>query len=205
MYDDVESDFWKEQISQMQKNNLAHKKFDRLYISDCEKEFENFKILHPELVIETTFSASYSTLEFFVTEDVKFRLFVQNQTKGSFLQKKDGDLVKIADAKFPNNPFMEINAFLKNQVEIKKEISRLKENALINRKKQKVVGEFIKAYCMHVFDDKFVWSLDYQKYDFLLTVEKKTLYDEKKGEKLQFTVSCNNYKKEITNIIKNTK
>ena len=63
---DIESDFWKEQLSAMQKNNLLRKDSDKLYMSDCEEKFEEFKLLHPELVIESICGANYCSLEFFV-------------------------------------------------------------------------------------------------------------------------------------------
>ena len=43
MFNDIESDFWKEQLSAMQKNNLLRKDSDKLYMSDCEEKFEEFK------------------------------------------------------------------------------------------------------------------------------------------------------------------
>lgn len=198
MYDDAESDFWKEQISQMQKKNLAHKNFNKLYISDCKQIFEDFKILHPELITETTFSASYSILEFFVTENVKFRLFVQNQTKGSFLQKQNGDLIKIADAKFPNNPFKEINEFLETRTELKKQLFKIKENAVVFQKKQKIVGEFIKSYLINLADEQFIWDLQPLKNDFLLKITK---FDDKLKSK-SYIITIDNFKQEIKSILK---
>ena len=70
MFNDIESDFWKEQLSTMQKNNLLRKDSDKLYMSDCEEKFEEFKLLHPELVIESTCGANYCSLEFFVTQNI---------------------------------------------------------------------------------------------------------------------------------------
>ena len=135
MFNDIESDFWKEQLSAMQKNNLLRKDSDKLYMSDCEEKFEEFKLLHPELVIESTCGANYCSLEFFVTQDIKLRLFVQNQTKITFLQRTDDDLIKIADAKFPNNPFKEIEEFLSHKKEFNKHLLHLKEEKQIIQSK----------------------------------------------------------------------
>ena len=154
MFNDIESDFWKEQLSAMQKNNLMRKDSDKLYMSDCEEKFEEFKLLHPELVIESTCSANYCSLEFFVMQDIKLRLFVQNQTKITFLQRTDDDLIKIADAKFPNNPFKEIEEFLSHKTDLNKHFLHLKEEKQIIQKRQKFVSFFVEAYLNKKLGDK---------------------------------------------------
>ena len=159
MFDDIESDFWKEQISAMQKNNLLRKDSDRLFMSECEKKFEEFKLLHPELVVETTCSANHCSLEFFVTQDVKLRLFVQNQTKLSFLQRSDGDLIKIADAKFPNNPFKEIEDFLLHRKDLTEQLLQLKETKQIIQKQQNFAAFFIEAYLDKKLGEIFQWKI----------------------------------------------
>lgn len=172
MFDDIESDFWKEQISVMQKNNLMRKDFDRIYMSDCAEKFEEFKRLHPEISIETTCSANHCVLEFFVTQDVKLRLFVQNQTKISFLQRSDGDLIKIADAKFPNNPFKEIVDFLSHRNEIKKHLLDLKEDMKIIQKRQNFATFFIEAYLDKKLGEKFQWQIQKNKKNLLIIISK---------------------------------
>ena len=159
MFDDIESDFWKEQISAMQKNNLLRKDSDRLFMSECEKKFEEFKLLHPELVVDTTCSANHCSLEFFVTQDVKLRLFVQNQTKLSFLQRSDGDLIKIADAKFPNNPFKEIEDFLLHRKDLTEQLLQLKETKQIIQKQQNFAAFFIEAYLDKKLGETFQWKI----------------------------------------------
>ena len=159
MFDDIESDFWKEQISAMQKNNLLRKDSDRLFMSECEKKFEEFKLLHPELVVETTCSANHCSLEFFVTQDVKLRLFEQNQTKLSFLQRSDGDLIKIADAKFPNNPFKEIEDFLLHRKDLTEQLLQLKETKQIIQKQQNFAAFFIEAYLDKKLGETFQWKI----------------------------------------------
>lgn len=159
MFDDIESDFWKEQISAMQKNNLLRKDSDRLFMSECEKKFEEFKLLHPELVVETTCSANHCSLEFFVTQDVKLRLFVQNQTKLSFLQRSDGDLIKIADTKFPNNPFKDIEDFLLHRKDLTEQLLQLKETKQIIQKQQNFAAFFIEAYLDKKLGETFQWKI----------------------------------------------
>ena len=159
MFNDIESDFWKEQIFAMQKNNLLRKDSDRLFMSECEKKFEEFKLLHPELVVETTCSANHCSLEFFVTQDVKLRLFVQNQTKLSFLQRSDGDLIKIADAKFPNNPFKDIEDFLLHRKDLTEQLLQLKETKQIIQKQQNFAAFFIEAYLDKKLGETFQWKI----------------------------------------------
>lgn len=172
MFDDIESDFWKEQISVMQKNNLLRKDSEKLYMSDCENKFEEFKLLHPELVIETTCSANYCSLEFFVTQDVKLRLFVQNQIKISFLQRSDGDLIKIADAKFPNNPFIEIEIFLSRKMDVNKQLLKIKENSQIIQKRQNFAAFFIEAYLEKKLGEMFYWNIQKNKKNLLIKINK---------------------------------
>lgn len=159
MFNDIESDFWKEQLSAMQKNNLLRKDSDKLYMSDCEEKFEEFKLLHPELVIESTCGANYCSLEFFVTQDIKLRLFVQNQTKITFLQRTDDDLIKIADAKFPNNPFKEIEDFLLHRKDLTEQLLQLKETKQIIQKQQNFAAFFIEAYLDKKLGETFQWKI----------------------------------------------
>ena len=159
MFNDIESDFWKEQLSAMQKNNLLRKDSDKLYMSDCEEKFEEFKLLHPELVIESTCGANYCSLEFFVTQDIKLRLFVQNQTKLSFLYCSDGDLIKIADAKFPNNPFKDIEDFLLHRKDLTEQLLQLKETKQIIQKQQNFAAFFIEAYLDKKLGETFQWKI----------------------------------------------
>lgn len=172
MFDDIESDFWKEQISVMQKNNLLRKDSEKLYMFDCENKFEEFKLLHPELVIETTCSANHCSLEFFVTQDVKLRLFVQNQIKISFLQRSDGDLIKIADAKFPNNPFIEIEIFLSRKMDVNKQLLKIKENSQIIQKRQNFAAFFIEAYLEKKLGEMFYWNIQKNKKNLLIKINK---------------------------------
>lgn len=172
MFDDIESDFWKEQISVMQKNNLLRKDSEKIYMSDCENKFEEFKLLHPEIVIETTCSANHCSLEFFVTQDVKLRLFVQNQIKISFLQRSDGDLIKIADAKFPNNPFIEIEKFLSRKMDVNKQLLKIKENSQIIQKRQNFAAFFIEAYLEKKLGEMFYWNIQKNKKNLLIKINK---------------------------------
>lgn len=172
MFDDIESDFWKEQISVMQKNNLLRKDSEKFYMFDCENKFEEFKLLHPELVIETTCSANHCSLEFFVTQDVKLRLFVQNQIKISFLQRSDGDLIKIADAKFPNNPFIEIEKFLSRKMDVNKQLLKIKENSQIIQKRQNFAAFFIEAYLEKKLGEMFYWNIQKNKKNLLIKINK---------------------------------
>ena len=153
-------------------------------MSECEEKFEEFNLLHPELVIESTCGANYCSLEFFVTQDIKLRLFVQNQTKITFLQRTDDDLIKIADAKFPNNPFKEIEEFLSHKTDLNKHLLHLKEEKQIIQKRQKFVSFFIEAYLNNKLGDNFQWVI--QKNNQNLSIH--FLQNKNKKEELTFVI-----------------
>ncbi len=195
MYDDVESDFWKDIFVHMQHKNMVRVGAERLCLQDCEAAFDRFAMAHPELQPEITNAESYKTWEIFVSDSVKFRLFIQNQIKGTLLQRSGGDLVKIADAKFPNNPFPEIEEFLANRNELLKDLHRQVEVHIHESKKMKLVSEFIKAHLKKKFGDRkdVVWTLETCKEDFKLNLQvgkdSKTI-----------SLTCNNYISEIQSL-----
>lgn len=192
MYDDVESDFWKEIFVHMQHKNMVRANAERLSLSDASAQFERFSFAHPDIKAEITNAASYTTWEIFVTPTVKLRLYIQSQIKASLLQVQGGDLVKIADAKFFNNPFPEINEFLSHKNEYQKEIYRLKEKAQRNQRQVHLAGQFIKAYLMEKFSDNdAVWHLEYEKNQIILVIEKK-------GEEKKVLLELKDWQKKLS-------
>jgi len=193
MFEDVESDFWKEIFVHLQHKNMIRIGAERLYVQDCDKAFERFALAHPDIQTEITRSENYATWEIFISDTVKLRLFLQNQIKGSLLQKSGGDLVKICDAKFPNNPFPEIEEFLSHRNEYLVELHSKLENSIRVTKKQKLTGEFIKAHLKKKFDNQkeIIWTLEPEKNDFKLTLQKGK-------DSKTITVSCKNYIEEIS-------
>ena len=89
----------------------------KLSLIEAEQTFERFSFAHPEIKADYSINSdlegkpSFATWEVTVTPEIKFRLFIQNQIKASLLQRRGGEYIKIADAKFPYNPFSEISEF----------------------------------------------------------------------------------------------
>lgn len=195
MYEDVESDFWKEIFVHMQHKNMIRIGAERLSVQESTAAFERFQLAHPELQPEITNAATYVTWEIFVSDTVKLRLFIQNQIKGSLMQRTGGDLVKIADAKFPNNPFPEIEEFLSKKDEYLRDLHSKIESHIRIEKKQKLLGEFIKAHLIKKFSDKngIIWSLEPDDDNFKLTVTEA-------GEKRTVILSCENYINRIASL-----
>lgn len=192
MYDDVEADFWKEIFVHMQHKNMVRVGAERLSLSDCEQAFSRFNIAHPDIQAEITDSSSYKTWEIFISDTIKLRLFIQTQIKGTLLQRNGGDLVKIADAKFPNNPFPEIEEFLSKRNDYLKELHYKLENSVRMEKVQKLTGEFIKANLKKHFAEKkdTIWTLEPEGQDFKLTLQTGK-------ESKTISLSCNDYRNQI--------
>jgi len=174
MYDDVESDFWKEIFVHMQHKNMVRVGAERLTMDNCNAAFEHFSLVHPEIHAEITNSSGYKTWEIFVTDTVKLRLFIQSQIKGTLLQRTGGDLVKMADAKFFNNPFPEIEEFISKKDEYLVELHSKIKTHVRETKQQKLAGEFIKANLKikYLEQSDVIWSLEPVNNGFNLKIQK---------------------------------
>lgn len=175
MYDDVESNFWKEHFTHLQHKNMVRTNAERLDFEGFLQAAQQFTNQHQEYGPSYDNNGSYITWEADVTDSIKVRLFFQYQIKGSLMQKQGKDFLKIADAKFPYNPFPEILEFLKNKSKYEKELQSEKKSNLQNNMKTKIAGEFIKAYLeKHFSNQKEVfWNLNPVENGFSLTVNKK--------------------------------
>lgn len=161
MYNDVESDYWKDVFSHMQHKNMMRIEGERLSFSDCEKAFERFAMVHPEIKTEITRAASYCTWEFFITPKIKFRLYIQNQIKASLHKAEKGELVKICDAKFQKDPFPEIYELIKNKPFLEVELEKTLEENVRTQRQLQLAFQFIKAYAKKHFDKSgIIWSLE---------------------------------------------
>lgn len=194
MNQDIEADFWKDIFVHMQHKNMVRTNAENLSFQNAQKEFERFQKIHPEIHAEIEQSSNYVTWEIFLTDTIKLRLFIQSQIKCTLLQKNNGDLVKIADGKFPYNPFMEIEEFLKNrnsyEIDLKKEIDEHSKFMML----QKITGEFIKALLKEKFDNtNTIWHLEFTKRDYNLVIQ--TNEDEKR-----IPISFKNFKSDISKI-----
>jgi len=159
---DIEADFWKNQFVHLLHKNMVRIDAETLTASNAQKAFDRFAYAHPEYKVEIQNSASYVTWETFVTPTIKLRLFIQNQIKATLLQKNGGDLVKIADAKFPFDPFPEIGEFLGNRNGMQVELEHILEEGARKQRKLKLAGEFIKAQLKQKFDgnNQIIWNLE---------------------------------------------
>lgn len=148
---DIESDFWKEIFRHLQHRNMSRIGAERLSLADAPSEIENFGKNHPEIIFRSEDKGSYITWETEVTETVKLRLFIQAQIKASLLQENSGEWIKIADAKFPNNPFPEVELLLSSREKYKAELQNEKKSSQVSGIQQKIAMELIKAVLMKKF------------------------------------------------------
>ncbi|MCR4735886.1 MAG: hypothetical protein K5829_12875 [Treponema sp.] len=169
MYDDVESDFWKDIFVHLQHKNMVRIGAERLSFEDLPSAFQKFSLAHPDLQPEIQIKDSNASWEIFVTSTIKLRLFFQSQIKASLLQQKGLDFVKIADAKFPYNPFPEISELLSKRDSYENQLYQLKEKSEKDSRKLKVAAEFIKAYASEKAAAKNItWKLEKKGESFLL-------------------------------------
>ena len=148
---DIESDFWKEIFRHLQHRNMSRIGAERLSLEEAPSEIEKFGKNHPEIIFRTEDKGSYITWETEVTETVKLRLFIQAQIKASLLQENSGEWIKIADAKFPNNPFPEVELLLSSREKYKAELQNEKKSSQVSGIHQKIAMELIKAVLMKKF------------------------------------------------------
>ncbi|MEE0885720.1 MAG: hypothetical protein UIB61_02330 [Treponema sp.] len=148
---DIESDFWKEIFRHLQHRNMSRIEAKRLPLSEAMNEIEDFKKRHPEIIFRVEDKNSYITWETEISETIKLRLFIQSQIKASLLQENGGEWIKIADAKFPNNPFPEVELLLSNREKYKKDLQNEKKTSQISEVQTKITIELIKAVLMKKF------------------------------------------------------
>lgn len=161
---DVESDFWKEIFTHAQHRNMCRAGATRLTYADSAEQIKDFGERHPELNPVINDTGTYVTWEIPVTNTITLRLFIQSQVKGTLLQYNNGEQVKIADAKFINNPFPEIETILSNREQYEKDLKREINEDLENNMLSKVSGEFIKAFLIKMCVGKdTTWSIFPQK------------------------------------------
>ena len=196
MYDDVESDFWKEIFVHLQHKNMVRSGAERLLLGDVSEVFQKFSLAHPELQPQSQVSGSSASWEIFITSTIKLRLFIQSGIKASLLQKKGADFVKIADAKFPYNPFPEISELLSNRNSYEREIFRLKEADEKSERKNKLAAEFIKAYAEEKIGKGLgaTWQLEEKGDNFVLNIQSAV------GDEIKMELSSEDFAEKIDGI-----
>lgn len=159
--ENLDSDFWKEHFVHLLHKNMIRTNAKILTLEEVPQVFENFSLQHPQYQIEFHIEKTYATWEVFVTKTIKLRLFIQNQIKASLLQKNGNDFIKIADAKFPYNPFYEISEFLSNKDKFDVELSQKKEENSKKQRKMQIAKEFIKAKLKEKYKNnpEICWTL----------------------------------------------
>ena len=197
MFDDVESDFWKQKFINLQKENMNEKNPERLTMDMAKKEIAMFKTKFPESIVYVQDSGSYISWELFLTSTTKFRLYIQNQIKASLMQETKGEFIKTVDAKFLNNPFPHIADFYRNKDQYINEVAQLKQEAYRTKKQQKIIGEIIKALLQKKFQKNKTesWQLEPLKNDFKLIVN-----DLSKSSAAEYVISLTDFKNDISRL-----
>ncbi len=192
---DLEADFWKEHFVHLLHKNMIRTDAKILTLEEIPQVFENFSLQHPEYQIEFHIEKTYATWEVFVTKSIKLRLFIQNQIKASLLQKNGNDFIKIADAKFPYNPFYEISEFLSNKDKFDVELSQKKEENSKKQRKMQIAKEFIKANLKEKYknNSEILWTLKDDEN------EKIKLILQKDNKSQEIILSLENFLSEIEN------
>ncbi|MCR4579028.1 MAG: hypothetical protein K5681_01640 [Treponema sp.] len=194
MYDDVESDFWKEIFVHLQHKNMVRAGAERLTLEQVQAAFDRFSTAFPQIPVEKEISSSSAKWEVPVTATIHLRLFIQNQIKASLLQRKGSDFVKIADAKFPYNPFPEISEFLSRRDSYERELHQKLEKNIVNQARQKLAFQFVKAALEKKFaNSSLVWKLETSESGFILLLGNAS--DQKKIE-----LSEENYYQQISEL-----
>lgn len=178
MNNDIESDYWKDIFRHLQHRNMSRIQAERLSFQDAMPEIQQFVEKHREINFLVENQGSYITFEAPVTQTINVRLFIQNQIKASLMQKNGNDFVKIADCKFFNNPFPEIELLLENRERYEQELLKEKGSKASESAKSKITCELIKALLIKKFG-KEGWSVvscgDNFKIDITINSEKKQL------------------------------
>ncbi len=159
-YIDNEADFWKEHFVHLQHKNMVRTNAEPLRLENCHAAFDEFSASHPNAKINAEYFETYCTFEVALTAGIKLRLFIQSSIKGSLMQKKSGDYVKLCDAKFPYNPLPEIHEFLEKLPEYLKELDNFLEKKSCSERRQKLALEFIKAYAAAHIPKNQPWKIE---------------------------------------------
>ena len=219
MYTEEEGDFWKEKLNLMRIQNmrLSAKNEDKT----LEEKIDELSGAFSSLKLEVQKTEGSLSWEIEISPSLKLRSFhtrnpeydeaaestgSQSENDGSavstpkycispakisILGKTDTGFEKVADAKFPNDPFILITHFLNHFEGYRKELEEIKSSALKFRKKQEIAYRTIHALLSEKYEKTdTLWLLQKTKNAFTLSIK------EKAGTR-NTTLSMENFLKEI--------
>lgn len=192
--EDNTGEFWRTRFVELQKINMRAAGRERMNMETAPALIKEFEEKNPGVNSKVTVNETNVDWEIILSAELKMRFFVQNQVKGSIMQKVDAGFVKLADAKFFSNPIPEIQDFVEKFSDMQQEFSDWKIQGQKYGKLQKITGEFIKAIVMKKIKGQNIqWQLETGASNFVLLVEKN-------GERTEYQISMADFVSEVEKI-----
>lgn len=192
--EDNTGEFWRTRFVELQKINMRVAGRERMNMETAPALIKEFEEKNPGVNSKVTVNETNVDWEIILSAELKMRFFVQNQVKGSIMQKVDAGFVKLADAKFFSNPIPEIQDFVEKFSDMQQEFSDWKIQGQKYGKLQKITGEFIKAIVMDKIKGQNIqWQLETDASNFVLLVEKN-------GERTEYQISMADFVSEVEKI-----
>lgn len=192
--EDNTGEFWRTRFVELQKINMRTSGRERMNMETAPALIKEFEEKNPGVNSKVTVNETNVDWEIILSAELKMRFFVQNQVKGSIMQKVDAGFVKLADAKFFSNPIPEIQDFVEKFSDMQQEFSDWKIQGQKYGKLQKITGEFIKAIVMDKIKGQNIqWQLETGASNFVLLVEKN-------GGRKEYQISMADFVSEVEKI-----
>ncbi|MCI6316987.1 MAG: hypothetical protein MR877_07500 [Spirochaetia bacterium] len=192
--EDNTGEFWRTRFVELQKINMRAAGRERMNMETAPALIKEFEEKNPGVNSKVTVNETNVDWEIILSAELKMRFFVQNQVKGSIMQKVDAGFVKLADAKFYSNPIPEIQDFVEKFSDMQQEFSDWKIQGQKFGKLQKITGEFIKAIVMDKIKGQNIqWQLETDASNFVLLVEKN-------GGRKEYQISMADFVSEVEKI-----
>ncbi len=192
--EDNTGEFWRTRFVELQKINMRAAGREKMNMETAPALIKEFEEKNPGVNSKVTVNETNVDWEIILSAELKMRFFVQNQVKGSIMQKVDAGFVKLADAKFFSNPIPEIQDFVEKFSDMQQEFSDWKIQGQKFGKLQKITGEFIKAIVMDKIKGQNIqWQLETGASNFVLLVEKN-------GGRKEYQISMADFVSEVEKI-----
>lgn len=192
--EDNTGEFWRTRFVELQKINMRAAGREKMNMETAPALIKEFEEKNPGVNSKVTVNETNVDWEIILSAELKMRFFVQNQVKGSIMQKVDAGFVKLADAKFFSNPIPEIQDFVEKFSDMQQEFSDWKIQGQKYGKLQKITGEFIKAIVMDKIKGQNIqWQLETDASNFVLLVEKN-------GGRKEYQISMADFVSEVEKI-----